>query len=120
MLEHEGARRSLCFARLDGSLGKGALAQRPELAAVDSVVWYEPDGVGGLPRTLVRSDAAIAVLRYLGGGWAVLGLLLAAVPRFMRDGGYDFVAKHRHRIAGRGACVIPAPDQRARFLDPDG
>lgn len=116
VLAHEGASRSLRFARLEGPHGRHVLEARPDLA--ETVVWYEPAAEGRAARTLVRSAATVAVLRYLGGVWALLGGLLDLVPRVVRDAGYDVIARHRHRIAGRDVCVIPTPDQRARFLDP--
>lgn len=39
------------------------------------------------------------------------------VPRFIRDFLYDRVAKNRYRLFGKkDLCLIPAPEQRARFL----
>jgi len=58
------------------------------------------------------------VLRYLGGVWTALAWLGAIVPSVIRDGVYDFVARHRHQIARRDAsCLLPTPEQRARFVD---
>lgn len=116
VLTHEGTRRSLRFARSEGEFGRRMLEENPALAG--SMVWHEPATAGRAARMLVRSDAAIAELRYLGGGWAVLGSLLALVPRVIRDTGYKFIARHRHWIADNAVCVVPTPGQRSRFLDP--
>lgn len=51
-------------------------------------------------RVLQRSDAAIDVLRSLGGGWALLAPF-RWVPRFLRDKLYTFVATNRYRWFGR-------------------
>lgn len=45
----------------------------------------------------VRSAAVVRVLRGLGGRWAFLGALLGLVPRPLRDAGYRWVARRRHR-----------------------
>jgi predicted DCC family thiol-disulfide oxidoreductase YuxK len=56
-------------------------------------------------------------MRYLGGRWSLL-LALYILPRFVRDWGYDAVARRRYRIWGKyDACPIPPPGVRDRFLD---
>lgn len=114
VLRHEPlARRDrLCFAPLQGTFGAEVRAAHPELAGVDSVVWVEP----AARRVLVRSTAALAVARHLGGIWGVLGLLGGLVPRPLRDAVYDLIARHRLRLVAP-ACLLPRPDERARFLD---
>ncbi|HKP95354.1 MAG TPA: thiol-disulfide oxidoreductase DCC family protein [Fibrobacteria bacterium] len=63
-----------------------------------------------------KSDAALRVLGGLGGPWALARLLLA-VPRFLRDAVYDFVARNRYRWFGkRETCRMPSPAERKRFL----
>ena len=105
-------RGTLSFAPLQGTTAAPILARHPELAAVDSVVWV---GEGG--EVLVRSAAALAVARYLEGGWAVVARLGALIPTGLRDRCYDLIARHRHRLLGRdAACLVPGPEERARFL----
>ena len=66
---------------------------------------------------LCRSDVTVQVLRLLGGGWELLGRLLGAVPRFLRDACYTLVAQIRFRIAGRyDRCPLPSVAERAKFL----
>jgi predicted DCC family thiol-disulfide oxidoreductase YuxK len=44
--------------------------------------------------------------------------VLLLVPRVLRDGVYDFVARHRYRWFGRTAsCEVPGPEVRGRLLD---
>src|SRR5581483_8153825 len=115
-LRHERAPGALRFASLQSDVGAAVRDAHPELAGVDSVIWYEHSEHGDL--VLARSAATIAVLRYLGGGWRLLGALLRAVPRPVRDWGYDVVARHRHQLVRNDAsCLLPTPEQRARFLD---
>jgi predicted DCC family thiol-disulfide oxidoreductase YuxK len=115
VLRHERRRRTLRFATLDGATGLAIRARHPELNGVDSVIWYEPPVNGGDERLLIRSAAALRVCRYLGGVWGALSWL-AIVPRPMRDGVYDFIARRRHQIVS-ASCLVPSPEARARFVD---
>lgn len=66
---------------------------------------------------LIRSDAAIRMLRRIGGGWRALGNVIAIVPRPTRDAAYNGVAATRYRIFGRkdDLCPVMTADQRRRF-----
>jgi predicted DCC family thiol-disulfide oxidoreductase YuxK len=117
VLRHERASHRLRFATLQGPHGTRALEAQPSLAGVDSVVWLERSGDGS-DRMLVRSDAVLAVLDYLGGGWKWLARLGRLVPRLSRDTIYRVVARYRYRAFGRDqSCLLPTPEQRRRFLD---
>jgi predicted DCC family thiol-disulfide oxidoreductase YuxK len=64
-----------------------------------------------------RSAAALKVCRYLRGLWPLsYGLII--VPKFIRDGIYNWIAKNRYKWFGRQeSCMIPTPEVRARFLN---
>ncbi|HEX8409467.1 MAG TPA: DCC1-like thiol-disulfide oxidoreductase family protein [Thermoanaerobaculia bacterium] len=66
---------------------------------------------------LVRSAAALHLLARMGGLWRVIGVLFGLLPRRVRDGMYDFVARVRYRIFGRtkDACPLIPADLRTRF-----
>jgi predicted DCC family thiol-disulfide oxidoreductase YuxK len=67
---------------------------------------------------LSRSDAIVFTLGELGGPWRFAATMLSLVPRFLRDWGYNLVARTRYRIFGRyDSCPLPSPDTRSRFLD---
>ena len=117
VLRHERRAKTLRFASLQGAYGIDVRRRHPELEGVDSVIWYESAESGRAERVLVRSDAALETLGYLGGGWRVLAMLGWAVPRALRDTVYDLVARHRHKLAGGDVCVLPTPEERVRFLD---
>jgi predicted DCC family thiol-disulfide oxidoreductase YuxK len=69
-------------------------------------------------RIASRSDAAVAVLRELGGGWAALGIALRALPLELRNWGYNLVARNRYRTFGKyDSCPIPSVKDRHKFLD---
>ena len=118
VLRHDKRRRTLRFSSLQGPTATELRSRHPELDVVDSVIWFEP-GDGVRPETLLTKSAAVLrVLRYLGGIWRPLGVLAAIIPRTLRDAVYDLIARHRHLlIRGAAVCVIPTPEERARFLD---
>ena len=63
-----------------------------------------------------KSDAALTVLSCLP-GWQWTCMLFA-VPRFVRDGVYNLVAKNRYRIFGKyDACIVPDAGLKARVLE---
>ena len=66
---------------------------------------------------LSKSNAAIAILRRIGGVWA-MAAGLKILPAFLRDKAYDVVAHHRYRIFGKlDACLIPEQRDRAKFIE---
>ena len=108
---------TLRFATLQGDFARDVIARHPEVAGVDSLVLVEPDVASGRENVYVRSEGALRVARYLGGGWH-LARAVAIVPRFLRDRAYDAFARIRYRVFGRyDSCPIPTPEQRARFID---
>jgi predicted DCC family thiol-disulfide oxidoreductase YuxK len=62
------------------------------------------------------SDAIVRVLTGFGGAWRA-AVLLRAIPRFVRDPAYRWLARNRYRWFGRtDTCWLPAPEHAARFL----
>ncbi len=118
VLRHERGRRTLRFAALQGSTAAALLKRHPELAGIDSMIWYEAASGGRRERLWVRSRAGVSVMAYLGGMWWVLAVLVWCVPRPLRDAAYNAIARNRHRLSGDGAaCAVPTPEQRGRFID---
>ena len=69
-------------------------------------------------RHFTKSAAALRVASGLGGVWRAVALL-TVVPRPIRDGVYDWVARKRYRWFGRlDACLVPSQEVADRFLDP--
>ncbi|MBL7702584.1 MAG: thiol-disulfide oxidoreductase DCC family protein [Ferruginibacter sp.] len=64
-----------------------------------------------------QSTAALKVCRHLRGIWPLCyGLII--VPRFIRDGIYNWIAKNRYKWFGKKeTCMIPTPELKARFLN---
>jgi predicted DCC family thiol-disulfide oxidoreductase YuxK len=115
VLRHD-RRRTLRFASLRGEYGAALLARHPELRGVDSMLWVEPVTGSNAERVLVRSEAVLEVVRYLGGWWRV-ALASRVIPRALRDAGYAWFARHRGRFGRATACRVPTPAERSRFLD---
>ena len=108
----------LRFAPLQGPTGRAALGRlgRDPHAPDFETMLVVLDPQGPAERAVERSAAAVALLRYLGGGWGVLGALLWVVPRPLRDLGYRLVARNRKRLGGAAACPVPPAAERVRFL----
>ena len=94
------------------SEGGQALLQQAGLGDdyFDSLVLVE----GG--KVYTKSDAALRVAGHLGAPWSAAKALLA-LPRVLRDGVYDVVAKNRYAWFGKQeSCRVPTPELRARFI----
>jgi predicted DCC family thiol-disulfide oxidoreductase YuxK len=109
-------RKRLSFAPLQGETARKVFARHPEVTGDLSSVVYVRD-FDGLRETLyLRSDAAAAILRDLGGGYRWLAIL-RLLPRFVRDAAYDWIAAHRYRWFGKlDACRLPEKGSEQRFL----
>src|ERR687888_1933432 len=86
ILDHD-RRGTMRFAALQSDYGRGVVGRHPELRGVDSVVFVE-NSADGAERVHVRSDAALRVLKYLGGAWKLL-IVAKVIPKPVRDFFYD-------------------------------
>ncbi len=99
------------FAALQSDAGE-ALLRRFGMPSTDfdTVVMVAGD------RVFTRSDAALEIVRRIGGAWSLL-TVFKIVPRPLRNAVYDWVARHRYRWFGRTeSCMIPRPEWANRFL----
>ncbi|MGG9970380.1 thiol-disulfide oxidoreductase DCC family protein [Ferruginibacter sp. SUN002] len=105
-------KRIIKFAPLQSSAGQQLLKQYDlPTATMDSFVFIDNN------TAYTQSTAAIKVCSYLSGLWPLCKVFLI-VPKFIRDGLYNWIAKNRYKWFGeRESCMIPTPDVRARFLD---
>lgn len=66
-------------------------------------------------RIYERSDAALRIARHLEG--LRFMRIFGIVPRFMRDGIYNLIARSRYRLFGkRDECMIPTAELKERFI----
>ncbi len=72
---------------------------------VDSLVLIENG------KAFTKSSAALRIAKKLDGLWHLLFLFIL-VPRKIRDGVYDYVAKNRYKWFGKkeDACMLPSPE----------
>lgn len=107
----------LRFAALQGPIGTEILRESGRVAdALSTVIVVKDHGSPGA-LLLDRSDAALFAVASGGGIYALAGVF-RIVPRFIRDGIYNLIARTRYRIFGRfESCPIPKPSTRAKFLD---
>lgn len=116
VLSHESS-PELRFASLQSEAGRALLAKHgvalPE-GDPDTVMLVDGNHVWE------RSDAALRVARHLRFPWSVPGWF-GWVPRFVRDGVYRFIARHRYRWFGKSeTCRVATPAEKARFLSAPG
>ena len=106
---------SLRFAPLQGETFAAFSATTPQEDGLDSIVYVRGYG-SETARVFVRSEAVLQALRDIGGFWRVVSWA-RIIPRFMRDGLYDLVARRRYGWFGRyDECRLPTPRQRDQLL----
>ena len=105
------SKADIFFAPLQSEAGQ-KLLQQHDLPPDDmkSFVFIENNTVYN------RSTAALKVCSHLRGLWPLCyGFII--VPKFIRDGIYNWIAKNRYKWFGKKeTCMIPTPEVKTRFL----
>jgi predicted DCC family thiol-disulfide oxidoreductase YuxK len=94
------------------------MASRRELASLSTVVFLVVDETSPsnqAKHVYVRSDAIVELCRRLG-GWRRVASWGRIIPRPLRDALYNFIARRRHKLLQKQACVIPSAELKARTL----
>jgi predicted DCC family thiol-disulfide oxidoreductase YuxK len=101
------------YSPLQGDEAARRIPADARAALPDSVVVVDAEGA-----VRTRSDAALRLFQRLGGGWTALARVAAIVPRPLRDGTYDLVARTRRRLFRRpdDLCPVVPPELAGRFL----
>jgi len=99
------------FASLQSEIAQKMIReQAPHLAGTDSILLFQEG------RVLIKSSAALTIARELDDAWPLLYVFIA-VPKFLRDLVYDWVARNRYEWFGKqNECRIPSVDERSRFI----
>jgi len=70
-------------------------------------------------RVFTQSDAALEIAAELRGFWPVLRWL-KLLPKPLRNGLYQLVARNRYKLFGKQpSCSLPPADAKSRFIDAD-
>jgi predicted DCC family thiol-disulfide oxidoreductase YuxK len=105
------------FASLQSATGKATVARWGGDPEVLSSFYVVADFRTPAARFFTRSDAALFVAGELGWPWKAVRAA-GILPRVLRDGLYDVVARTRYRVFGRyEQCLLPRPEFRSRFVD---
>ena len=103
---------NIFFAAMQSAAGQKILEQH-HLPADDmkSFIFIE-NGI-----VYKQSTGALKVCRHLRGLWPLCyGFII--IPKFIRDGVYNWIAKNRYKWFGKKeSCMIPTPETKARFLN---
>jgi len=63
----------------------------------------------------IKSTAALRLGYYLKFPQSIVQVFWI-LPRFVRDAGYDFIAKRRKRLS-RSYCAVPTREEQSRFIN---
>lgn len=104
-------KRNILFAPLQSDAGRALLLQNNlSLNDMRSFIFMEKGKV------FERSGASLRVCRHLNALWPLCyGFMI--VPRFIRDGIYNWMARNRFKWFGsRTECMVPSAEIKARFI----
>lgn len=99
------------FASLQSDHAKELLLENGvDPHSFDSIVLFEAGEI------FTKSTAALKIAQNLSGFWPMLYVFMA-LPVFLRDPVYDFIARNRYKWFGKKEhCEVPAPELKERFL----
>lgn len=109
VLKHE-KQELLQFAALQSDYAKSFFAMYNEDPSDLSTFYYFENG-----KFTKKSTAALHLSKHLKLPWN-LGRMFLIIPRFIRDGVYDFIAKRRHKVSNT-SCRLLTTQEKKRFLD---
>jgi len=99
------------FAALQSNVGR-MLSEKYGIdqSKIDSIILIENGDV------FVKSSAILRITKSLNYLYPLLfGFII--IPKFIRDGVYDFIARNRYKWFGKKeACMIPSPEIKSRFI----
>jgi predicted DCC family thiol-disulfide oxidoreductase YuxK len=112
LVQRDPAGDKFRYAPLQGTTFEALVPHERRRNLPDSLVVLTNDG-----RLLIRSDGVVHILHRLGGFWGFVAGAIAIIPRVIRDGAYNFVARIRYRVFGRrpNVCPVTPPELRTRF-----
>jgi predicted DCC family thiol-disulfide oxidoreductase YuxK len=110
----DGGQR-LWFAPLQGEAAK-VFGVAGDVSEAGTMVLVRAEG-REIVEVFERAEAALQILRVLGGAWRWLAGLLRIVPRAWRERLYRWIAKNRHRWFAPRSCALDDRRLGGRLLD---
>jgi predicted DCC family thiol-disulfide oxidoreductase YuxK len=110
IIQHDKKKRYK-FAALQSDVGKNISEKFGiDQSKIDSIILVENGNV------FVKSSAILRITKHLNYLYPLLfGFII--IPKFIRDGVYDFIARNRYKWFGKKeACMIPNPEIKSRFI----
>ncbi len=109
LIKHD-AQENLHFASLQSQIGKNLLEQYAIPGDTNSVIFINQGQV------FLKSDAVLEIANYLN-GWPRIFKYSFIIPKLIRNGIYDLIAKNRYSVFGKkDNCSIPSEVNKKRFL----
>lgn len=99
------------FAALQSDIGRELTSKfNIDRSKVDSIILIDGD------THYEKSSAALHIAKHLYGAYPLLfGFMI--VPKFIRNGVYDYVARNRYKWFGKKeSCMIPTTNLKSKFL----
>ncbi len=104
-------KKQFVFASLQSEIGQQLLSKYKVNTSVETIILLQDN------KWFSQSTAALEIARKLSGAWPCLYAFII-IPRFVRDGVYDWISRNRYRFFGKKeTCMIPSPEWKNRFLD---
>jgi predicted DCC family thiol-disulfide oxidoreductase YuxK len=104
--------QSIQFASIQSELGSSVLSFYGLPTQMYETMLYIEKG-----QLYTKSTAAIKIAKRLSFPWCLLQAGVV-IPRFIRDGVYDLIARNRYKLFGkRDQCYLPDEKTLKRFLD---
>ncbi|MDC7999874.1 DCC1-like thiol-disulfide oxidoreductase family protein [Aequorivita todarodis] len=99
------------FAALQSDIGKELISKyNIDTSKVDSIILIDGE------KHYEKSSAALHIAKQLSGAYPLLFGFMA-VPKFIRNAVYDYIAKNRYKWFGkRESCMIPTAELQSKFL----
>lgn len=99
------------FAALQSDFGQKFLKERGlKNNNFNTIYLWKPDAY-----YLTKSDAILKIATTIGGIY-YLANISKIFPKFMRNIGYDIIAKNRKKLM-KESCLLPSPEQRKKFIN---
>ena len=100
------------FVAIQSELGQKIINYiKVDTSQTDSIILYIPGKA-----YFIKADAAFNIAKELG-GLISLTSIFSVLPQFLKNFGYDFVAKNRYKWYGKkDSCMMPTPELKSKFL----